>query len=289
VFARVVELDGFSAAADALGISKSAVSKKIAELEGALGVQLLARSTRRLSLTAVGEVYYQSCARVIAEAAAVEQRIGALRDTPAGRLRINAPIELGATRIAPIVAEFLQSYPEVRAELTLQDDLVDVVSGGIDVAIRIGRLVDSSLIARRLGPIATRFAASPGYIARRGAPADHRELREHPFLLYSLLPNPRRVTLSKNKRRYSVTLDGPLISNNGQARRAAALAGLGIVHLPEFYIAEDLAEGRLVTVLDDYDMPGIALHAVYPPGQSPTASVRLFIDLLVERLCSGHR
>lgn len=284
VFAHVVELDGFSAAARSLGISKSAVSKQIAELEDALGVRLLSRSTRRLSLTAAGEIYYQSCSRVIAEASAADQSIGDLREKPAGRLRVNAPIELGCTQIARVVAEFVLRHPEVRAELTLQDDLVDIVSDGVDVALRIGKLADSSLIARRIGPITSHLVASPAYLERRGAPRDHHELREHDFLLYSLWPNPRRLTLRKDGRRFSVAIDGPLISNNGRARLEAALAGLGIVYLPDFYTASDRAAGRLVPILEDYELPTIALHAVYPPGSSPTAAQRMFIDYLIERL-----
>ena len=292
VFAHVVELGGFSAGARALGISKSAVSKQIAELEEALGVRLLSRSTRRLSLTAAGEIYYDSCARVIAEASAVEQSIGDLRERPAGRLRINAPVELGCTQIARIVAEFALRHPEVRAELTLQDDLVDIVSEGVDVAVRIGKLADSSLIARRVGPIVTRLVAAPDYLERRGVPADHRDLRDHDFLIYTLLDNPRRLTLRKDGRRYSVTVDGPLASNNGRARLEAARAGLGIVHLPDFYIGDDIAAGRLVGVLEDYELPRVDLHALYPPGRSPTASQRMFVDFLIERLvtsCSAAR
>lgn len=286
IFAHVVELNGFSAAARALGVSKSAVSKQIRKLEDGLGVSLLARSTRRLSLTAAGEVYYESCARVVSEAAAVEQTISDLRQRPTGRLRINAPVELGCMQVAPIVAAFIERYPEVHVELVLQDDRVDVVSESVDVAIRIGKLEDSTLIARRIGPIRTLFVAAPAYIARHGQPLDHTELRDHAFLLYSLMANPKRIELRKKGRRYRVTLNGPLSSNNSRARREAGLRGLGIIHVPDFYIKSDLAAGRLVPVLVDYELPKISMYAVYPPG-TRTVSQRLLIDFMVEHLGKG--
>jgi DNA-binding transcriptional LysR family regulator len=284
IFAHVVELQSFSAAANTLGLSKSAVSKQVSEMENALGVRLLSRSTRRLSLTAAGELFYASCARVISEATAAEQSIGDLRSKPAGRLRINAPIEIGCRKVAPILAEFLLRYPAVRAELTLQDDVVDVVSEGIDIALRIGKLADSALVSRRIGPVQMYLVAAPAYLERRGRPESHTDLRDHDFLIYSLPENPRRLMLKKNGHRYRVTVDGPLSCNSGRAHREAALAGLGIAALPDFYLDDDIESGRLVPVLADYELPDIALHAVFPPGRSPTASQRLFLDLLVERL-----
>ena len=283
VFAYVVEYSGFSAAAQALGLSKSAVSKQISRLEADLGVRLLARSTRRLSLTPAGEVYYASCARVVSEATRIEQSISDLRQHPAGRIRLNAPVELGCQEVAPIVAEFLKTYPHVHVELVLQDDRVDIISEGVDVAVRIGKLEDSALIARRIGPIKSVIAAAPSYFAAHGTPRDHTELRDHLFLTYSLLANPRRLQLRKKGRRYSVTLNGPLTSNNSRARREAAIAGLGIFHVPDFYVAKDLEQGTLIPILEDYELPQISMFVVYPPG-SRTVSQRLFTDFLIREL-----
>jgi len=291
VFAHVVELRSFSKTAGALGLSKSAVSKQIAEIERSLGVSLLQRSTRRVRVTEAGKAYYQSCARVVAEADAAEQAVGDLHRKPVGTLRINAPIEFGTKVVTPALADYLQKYRDVRAELTLQDDVIDIISTGTDVAIRIGRLPDSSLIARMIAPLDVVLVASPEYLARRGTPSHPRELTSHDFLLYALAQNPRRLTLYRAKRRYAVTVDGPLISNNGGAHRAAAIAGLGIAHLPDIYVHGELAAGTLVPLLTDYTGRRTAVHAVYAPG-STTTKQRLFIDHLLEtmmRNCPAHR
>lgn len=290
VFARVVELASFSAAARALGVSKSAVSKRIAEIERGLGVRLLLRTTRRLSLTEAGNLYYKSCARVIAEADAVEHAVGDLHRKPVGMLRINAPVEFGASRVAPVLAEFLRLYPDVRAELVLQDDLVDLVSTGTDIAIRIGRLSDSSLIARRIAPIEFAIVASPDYLARRGRPRQPRDLRDHDFLVYSLVANPRRLVLHRRRKRCAVIMKGPLVSNSGNALRSAALAGLGIGCFPRFYVSDDIAAGALVSIVSDWSLPAVSLNAVYVAGQAISLKQRLFIDHLIDRLrerCNG--
>ncbi len=283
VFAHVVELQSFSAAAEIIGISKSAVSKRVAEIERSLGVQLLHRTTRRLRLTEVGVVYYQSCARVVAEAESIERTLGELQQKPLGTLRINAPVAYGSRHVVPVLAEFLQKYPDLRAELVLQDDYVDLVQGGFDLAIRIGALADSSLIARRIAPISTGMYASRDYLKRYGTPTSPDELHGHEFVVYSLAANPRSLTLVRGDKRHRVRMEGRFVCNNGDAIRTAVIAGLGIGILPDFYVAEDLQRRQLIALLPDCTLPSASVHAVYPAGTSLSTKQRLFTDYLVSR------
>ncbi len=289
VFAHVVELQSFSATAEAIGVSKSAVSKRVAEIERSLGVQLLHRTTRRLKMTEAGAVYYQSCARVVAEAESIERTLGELQQKPLGTLRINAPVAYGSRHVVPVLAEFLQQHPDLRAELVLQDDYVDLIQGGFDLAIRIGALADSSLIARRIAPISTALYASRDYLKRWGVPTSPRELQGHEFVIYSLATKPRSLTLVRAGKRHRVQINGRLVCNNGSAIRAAVLAGLGIGILPEFYVTEDLERGQLIALLKDYTLPSASVHAVYPAGTSLSAKQRLFTDYLVTRWKQSNR
>lgn len=284
VFAHVVDTGSFSGAAKSLGISKSAVSKRVAELERGLGVTLLHRSTRQLSLTDVGRVYYDSCARVVAEAAQIEHRVSELQRKPLGTLRVNAPVQFGGESVTPAVVEFMREYPEVQVELTLQDELVNLIEDGIDVAIRVGRLSDSSLIARKLVSANAVICGAPSYLETHGTPRDHRELGEHEITVYTNIGVPNRVTLIRNQRRYSVTLRGRLQTNSGIAVRRAVVAGHGLAVLPRFYVEDDICDGRLVPVLADYRLPSSAVYAVYPAAQQVSPKVRLFVDFLVDRL-----
>ncbi len=284
VFARVVEAESFSGAARALGLSKSAVSKQVSRLEDRLGLRLLNRTTRRLSLTEAGAAFYQGCRRVVAEAEAAEQAVTHLAGAPRGRLRVNAPMSFGVRHVSPALPEFLGRYPELAIDLTLNDRMVDLVEEGFDVGVRIAQLADSSLVARHLAPNRSVLSAAPAYLDVRGAPRDIDELEDHACLIYSYQATGEtwRLTGPGGARRLNVS--GPFKVNNGDAILAAALGGLGIALLPCFICGDDLRAGRLVRVLPDWGLASdSAVSAVYPAARHLSPKVRVFVDFLVER------
>ncbi len=284
VFARVVEAESFSGAARALGLSKSAVSKQVSRLEDRLSLRLLNRTTRRLSLTEAGTAFYQGCQRMVAEAEAAERAVTHLAGTPRGRLRVNAPMSFGVRHVGPALPEFLGRYPGLAVDLTLNDRMVDLVEEGFDVGLRIARLADSSLVARRLAPSRSVLSAAPAYLDRRGAPRDIDQLEDHACLIYSYQTTGEawRLTGPEGARRLKVS--GPLRVNNGDAILAAALGGLGVALLPCFICGDDLRAGRLVRVLPDWQAPPDgAVWAVYPAARHLSPKVRAFVDFLAER------
>lgn len=287
VFAHVVEAKSFTGAARRLGLSKSAVSKAVAGLEEHLGVRLLHRTTRRIGLTDAGEVFHASCMQILEVAERAEAEIGSLHGRPRGTIRVNAPIALGTRLVLPVALELMERHPEVEVALTLQDDYVDLVATGTDLAVRVGRLVDSSLVARKLGPARARLVASPDYLARRGRPRSPEDLAEHPFIIYTLVARPDRMVLTRGDERITVVLRGPLSCNNGDAIREAALAGAGVAMLPDFIGAHAVAEGRLIEVLADWELPSAAIYAVYAQAGPVTPTVRLFIDALATRAATA--
>lgn len=283
VFARVVEEKGFSAAARKLGLSKSAVSKHVTQLEDRIGARLLHRTTRRLSLTDVGAAFYERCARIVAEAEEAELAVSHMQAAPRGTLRLSAPFSFGNRYLAPAVADFLVKYPEVNVDMTLNDRLVDLVDEGYDMAVRIGRLADSSLVARKLCPMPGFVCASPDYVARHGMPQRPQDLVQHNCLLYTYLSSGDTWHFHDGGDRIGVQVHGNLRANNGDALQAAALAGLGIAMQPAFICGPDLISGRLVEVLADYRDSPYAVYAVYPHGRHLSAKVRAFVDFLAER------
>jgi len=281
-FARVVDEGGFSPAARRLGLSKSAVSKQVARLEDRLGTRLLNRTTRRLSLTEAGARLYERCQRIIAEAEAAEAEAGSLQTEPSGLLRVSVGVSFGQGQLAPLLPRLLERYPGLTLEMVLNDRAVDLVEEGYDVALRIGRLADSPLIARRLATVRMVTAAAPAYLARHGMPVAPRDLREHDCFGYSYLAGgiawsfsgPDGVVQHRFRPRVSM--------NNGDALAAAAAAGLGVVQMPSFILARHLRSGALAEILTDQPPPAIALYAVYPPGRPLAAKVRVFIDFAAE-------
>ncbi len=283
VFARVVEAQSFTTAAAQLGMSRSAVSKAIAGLESRLGARLLNRTTRRLALTEVGQAFYERCARIVAEAEEAELAVSHLQATPRGTLRISAPVSFGNLHLAPALPDFLRRHRELRVDIGLADRMVDLIEEGYDLAVRIGALPDSSLIARRIADNHLVVCASPDYWRRRGRPSDPRDLTRHACLTYAYQHNPNEWPFVGPDGRFTVHVDGPLISNNGDLSMAAALAGLGVVVLPCFLCGSHLAAGRLEPVLCDWMTPPSGIHAVYPHARYLSAKVRAFVDFLVER------
>jgi DNA-binding transcriptional LysR family regulator len=283
VFARVAGAGSLSAAARALGMSQTMVTKHIAALESRLGVKLFHRTTRRLSITEAGRNYLESSARILAEIEAADAAVAADRVEPRGLLRLNAPVSFGARQIAPLLAEFAQRHPRVTVELGLNDRLVDLVEEGWDLAIRIGNLSNSSLIARRIAPCRIVVCAAPSYLKARGTPRTVASLADHNCLGYTLsqrTPIDRWVFGDD----VGVQISGNLRANNGDALRAAAIAGQGIIHQPTFIVADDIREGRLVALA--LDQPTVELggiYAVFLPDRHPPARVRAFIDFIAGR------
>ena len=278
-FARVVDEGSFSRAATRLGLSKSAVSKQVARLEDRLGTRLLNRSTRRLSLTEAGTRLYERCQRIIAEAEAAEAEAGSLQTDPSGLLRVTTGVSFGQLHLARHLPALLDRHPGLSIDLVLNDRVVDMVEEGYDVALRIGRLADSSLIARRLAPVRRILAASPAYLERHGVPGCARDLQQHACLGYSLSPNGTVWTLDGV---HNHRFQPRVFANNGDSLSAMAAAGLGIVHMPTFILARYMRRGELVRVLPDHELQPAALYTVYPPGRPLAAKVRAFIDFAVE-------
>lgn len=285
VFAAVVEARSFSGAAERLGLSKSAVSKHLSRLEDALGARLLNRTTRRISVTEVGEIYYAHCARILAEAEAAEAAVSQLRSVPSGRLRINAPMSFGLAHLSPAITSFMQAYPEITVELDLDDKFVDVIDGGYDVVIRISRMRDSSLIARRLAVARVILAASPEYIARYGNPETPADLKGHKCLHYNggHAAPPEWTFHDSSGRVQTVPVSGPLIASFGDLIRDAGIAGLGIIRQPTFIIGEAVRSGKLLQVLPQYRLEhDPVIYAVYPHRRHLLPKVRAFVDHLAD-------
>ena len=287
VFARVAEQGSFSAAARQMGLSKSAVSKHVAALEEHLGVRLLNRTTRQLVLTEAGEVYRDHCARVVQEVEVADLAAAEHSLTPRGRLKVNAPVTFGFLHLGPLVPAFLAAHPAVRLELVLNDRVVDLLAEGFDLAVRIGRLADSSLIARRLATTGFVCAAAPAYLARAGTPREPGDLAQHNCLRYSYRPQPEGWSFSRDGEEITVRVGGNLDANNGDALRAAARAGLGIVYLPDFIAAADIAGGALVRLLAGWETPQLPIHAVFPPQRHPSAKLRAYVDFLAAHFGRG--
>ena len=285
VFARVVETRSFTAAAQQLGLPKSTVSRKVAQLEERLGVRLLQRTTRKLSLTEVGQAYYERCARIVQDIAAAEQVVTDMQTAPRGLLRVTVPIDLGSTYLGALVADFLAAYPEIQVDLDLADRIVDLIEEGVDLGLRIGPLTESTLIARKLGVVQLRVCASPAYLARRGTPSALAQLADHDALVFA--PSGRVVPWTLHGPDGAVE-DAPLrsrlVSNGVLALRDAARAGAGIALLPEPVIADDVAAGRLQIVLPLWTMSQAELFAVYPSTRNLSPTVRAFLEFVIARM-----
>ncbi len=283
LFARLVDAGSLTAAARQLGRSKSAVSKQLARLEDRLGARLLNRTTRRQALTEVGRVFYEHCARLLVEAEAAAASVANLQAAPRGLLKVNSPMSFGVLHLAPAIPEFLARYPEMQIEMALNDRVVDLLDEGYDVGVRIGRLPDSSLVARRLAPSRRVVCGAPAYFARHGRPLRPADLKQHACLRYTNLPLGEEWRFSGPPLVETVRIAGPFAANNGEALREAALAGLGLIMAPTFIVGPDLLAGRLETVLTDYGDDAGAVFAVYPHKRHLSAKVRAFIDFLAER------
>lgn len=286
-FVATVGANGFAAAARALDVPRSKVSKQIQALEEAIGVQLLQRTTRSLHLTEAGAEYYDACRDVIASLDEAEQRARTGMGEIRGVLRVNAPMSFGLSRLGPLLPRFNELHPNVELQVVLSDQQVDPVKGGFDVTIRIASLPDSSMVARSLAPAPRIMVASPEYLAKHGVPRSPKELSNHKFLSYGYLQSGISLQLCNGKETQRVTVSGPLHANNGDILAQAAVSGMGIALLPNFIIERAVADGRLVPVLCEWQAPAISVNAVYPSARRVPLKTRAFIDFLVQELALG--
>ena len=280
VFTHVVEAHGFTAASARLGLSRASVSKHIAQLEAHLGGQLLQRTTRRVSLTEIGKAYYARCKAILEDVTEAESLVSGLSSEPRGTLRLNVPMTFGLRQIAPLLGRFTALYPNLHIDLSFSDRLVDVVEEGYDLVIRIAKLKDSNLIARRLAPARLVICASPDYLEQHGRPQTAEELSRHRCLRYSYASNSNEWRISKKGREQRIRVSGPLLLNNGDAICTAAEHGAGIAMLPTFIVGDSIRTGRLDRILEDYECPSVGIHAVYSSSRHLTAKVRTVIDFL---------
>lgn len=284
-FTKVVATRSYAEAARRLGLTRSAVSKAVSELERSLGARLLDRTTRRVSPTEAGLAYYERCVSILAQVEETEIQISRLHDEPKGVLKINAPMSFGMLYLGEAVADFMARHGDLHVELTLDDRFIDPLAEGVDVTLRIGTLADSSLIARRLAPAKRALVASPGYLARHGAPQTPADLSSHRCLHYGHASPTPRWQLTEGGKPVSVPIMAALCSNNGDVLRAAALKGNGVTPLPTFMVGPDIKAGRLAVVLPDHQPTALGIFALYAPNRYLAAKTRVFIDFLVE--CFG--
>lgn len=284
IFVSVVENGGFAAAARNLGVSKSAVSKRISQLEQNLGAQLFYRTTRKISLTEAGERYFSHALTALSAARDAEDAVTQLQKAPYGRLKINIPMSFGRLHIAPLVAEFLKLYPDIQIDMVLDDRVVDLVEGGFDLAIRGGNMPDSALIARKLTPCRNILCASPVYIVEKGKPSDPRDLINHNCIHFSYFTDARYWTFIGEGEPVRVEVAGNFNANNSEILHEVIVNGCGIGRLPTFIAGPDIVSGRLVRVLEKYQMPSQTFYAVFPERRNMPAKVRVFLDFLVEKL-----
>ena len=283
VFAKVVEGKSFSEAARRLGQSKSKVSKAVTQLEKSLGVRLLNRTTRAMSVTEAGAVFYQHCARIIEELDLAKLAVGQYHSEVRGLLRVSASVAFGTLHIAAAIPEFLARHPAVRIDMVIGDRFVDLADEGFDVAIRIAKEPAPNLVARKLAVVNRKICATPGYFERHGIPKRPEDLEKHNCLTYTHINPQDSWKLVGPSGDITVPISGNLRLNDDEALSAAVLGGLGVALLPTFIVGKDLQAGSLQAVLSDYVPSERHIHAVYLPGRHLPAKVRAFIDFLLER------
>ena len=287
IFARV-EAGGFSAAGRQVGMSPSSVSRRIGELEDDLGVRLFHRTTRKLSLTDAGRLFHQRVVPILIEVDEARLAVSQTDGAPSGILRLAVPASLARLHIAPALKDFRDTYPAIEVVMSVTDAILDLVEGGFDLAIRVGRQRDSSLIARRIGTGRRVVCASPGYLKAAGAPRAPRDLTDHACLTFRSHPGSNEWRFRGSDGDSGVRVSGALFANDGQALAAAAVAGLGLVLLPEWLVGPELRAGHLREVLAGYKaVPAESpLYAVYPHQRHLPPKVRAFVDFLVERFAA---
>lgn len=285
VFLRVVEAGNFSEAARLLRMTPSTVSKLIGRVEARLGVRLLERSTRRLSLTAEGQIYYERSQSLLGELDEIERDLSQGAASTGGAVRVNASVAFGVLAVEPELPAFWQTYPNIVIDLSLSDEMVDLYLDRTDVALRVGRLLDSNMMARRIGVARRKIVASPAYLERKGTPRSIEDLAQHNCLGFNFRRAAPVWPLKESGRIVDRAVNGSLLANNGETVRRMALAGVGLARLGDYHARADLASGRLVEVLSDaVEGDEEEIHAVYLGGARLPQRVRVFLDFLVPRL-----
>jgi len=286
LFVRVVEEGSFSAAARFLGLTPSAVSRQVSQLEGELGGRLFQRTTRRQSLTEVGEIYFQYAHRIVGDLEAARLAVTRLTDTPSGTLHITVEADFALAFIEPILSEFLNGYPEVQVRLHMSAGLQDLVHGGLDLAIRVGHLDDSSLVARKIAISQSLVCASPGYLKRHGTPTHPNDLASHSCLSFRTKPGKNYWGFESPEGAIDVLISGRLNVNGLVFLRNAAIDGLGIIKIPTWMMRTELKQGHLVPILEGFPvMPhSTPIHAVFAHNRQLAPKVRAFVDFLAKRM-----
>ena len=287
IFYHVVDSGSFTDAAKVLKMAKSAVSRHITLLESEVGARLLNRTTRQISLTKVGQIYYQSCQRIVEETQFMQNEISVLQNQPVGSLKIAATNSIGNIYIAPLIVEFMRLYPNINVDLRLQDQVIDMVEEGVDVSIRVGWLKDSNLVAKKVTDSRMVLTASPAYIKQYSPIVTPKDLENHHWITFSLLPNPTEWAFKQKKLAETISVKGNIKTNNAEAVRTILLAGGGLSVLSYLMVAEDIREGRLVELLPNYDLGSAGVYLVYQDRPHKQLKIQLFNDFMNKHLKLG--
>ena len=283
----VVDQGSFTAAAERLDMSTALVSKYVGQLEQRLGTRLLSRTTRAMHMTEAGQAYVERARRLLSEFDELEAAVQERDQVPRGPMVVSAPVSFGELCLAPVLADFLNRYPEVSIEVRLTDRFVNLVEEGIDLAIRIARLDDSTLVARRLSSTRVVVCAAPGYIATHGAPASLEDLSRHPCVIDRNFRSPWQWSFTREGKRIEIDVAGRFVVNGARFARTITLAGSGIARIPAYAIEDDLAKGELTALFTDQEAEPLGIYAVYPQHRFLAAKVRMLIDLLSTRLAAS--
>ena len=283
MFIRVVDAGGISRAAEQLGLAKSAVSRRLVDLESRLGVRLINRTTRTSSLTEIGRTYYERAIKVVDDVSELNAITADSSTSLQGTINIAAPLSFGLSHLSSAIDSFVKQHPELTINIDFSDRQVDLVEEGLDLAFRIAELKDSSLIARKISPIKIILCASPDYLKEHGTPETPDDLKNHKLLHYNISGTSTWKLSDEKGKQYSINVTAKIIANNGNFLRDMAIAGHGIVSSPTFISWKAIATGDLVTVLSDYKLPQLNAYAVYPQTRYLSQRTRMLIDFLVER------
>lgn len=279
-FVSVAETQSFTAASKKLAISTAQVSRQISQLEKRLNTKLFYRTTRKVSLTEEGQIYYQHCRQALNGLEEAERAISYLHDTPQGKIKMTAPVTYGEQYIVPIVLDYMQQYPQLEISCDLTNQQVDLVQDGYDLAIRLGHLKDSSLMAKRLGSRSQFVCASPDYIEKHGEPTSLVDLSNH----NCLVGNSAHWRFVENNKPTAIKVQGNLITGTGYGLLNAAIRGMGIIQLPGYYVDEAVDAGKLVVLLQEFQEPSEGIWALYPHNRQLSPKIRLLVDMLFEQL-----
>lgn len=278
IFVRVIENGSFTGAANRLGVSRAVISYQVKQQEQRLGVRLLNRSTRKISLTAAGQLYFEHCQVITKEAEKAHRLINNLKDEAVGRVSLAAPVNLGMQWIVPVANAFRFRYPNIDLDINFSETLTNLIQEGIDIAVRAGPLLDSELKSIKLGSITRHICAAPSYFRSKNIPTTLDQVKDYDWIVYSRLSN--KLSVTKNKIKYELPISGSLHTNNAAARLQFTLSGQGLAVLPLYDIQDAIEKGDLIELLPDYSIPNLDIYAVFPAGSTQARASRLMLDML---------